>query len=584
MSGARSIIQWLAAVLLPLAGCTGTITGAGDDDGAGDAVGGSPGDGDGGGDGSEPIVVDPDAPRIEIDAPQRGTILDGDTVVVSGRVTAVDSAVRTVTVNGRDAEIGGDGSFAVSLTVPPGIAMIQTIARSVDGRRSTDMRAVLGGTLVPAATAVAAGVTAHLGPRAISGFAGMVSDVANRANLTAMATALNPIVDTGSSCNSARIYVDSISRSGIAVGAGPVAGGIDTGAHVNGLLVRGRVTFRLLCISGSTGWSIRSSYYGVRGTFRPSLSNGGIHVDLANLQSGFSGFGLSIGGVPGFITNLFAGAVRDRIAGALRDKIIQIVPPQVNALLGDFVADTWDARVLDETITTSIWPTSMSWSNVGGSIALRTSVSVAGSEGAPYLATPRPSPSAATMVSNDLRVAVADDAANQLLSALWASGALEASASASLAAQIAELGIETDFAAATVHLSLPPVATFDAATGAARLTIGDLVVETVDTSGESGQLVASAEIDVTAGTAPDGRLQVNALPPRLVYQFIGEGVTELDAGSASAIAALVTENIADQVGELLGGLPVPGLPGVTMTRVGTAPIEGYLVMGGSLSF
>lgn len=587
MSG-RAWTGWIAVVLLAsAAACTGAITGdAEDKGGSADGETDDPGDADSDSDPGVVLVTDPEAPHLVVEAPERGTIIDGDTVFVSGRVTETSSAVKNVLVNGRAVGIASDGSFEAAVTLPPGITLIQTVATSVDDHVAADVRAVLGGTLVEPNTAVAAGVTAHIGPRAIDGMADKVAEMARALNLTSLATSQNPIVSTGSGCNSAQIRVESISRSSIAVGAAAVNGGIDTGAHVRGLVVRGRVYFRALCISASTSWTISSDVFGMRGMFAPSLSGGGIRVGLSNLQAGFSGFRLGIGGVPGFITDLFAGAVRDWLARTLRDRIAQIVPPQVNSLLRDFVADSVSVSQLGKTITTSIYPTSMTWSIVGGSIALRTSSAVAGSAGVPYVSTPRMRPTAATMVSSDLRVAVADDAANQLLSAVWASGALEAMVSPTISDQLDDLGIDNEFSGAVIDLSLPPVADFDEATGTARISIGDLVIDPLDALGQSaGAIVVSAEVDLVAVTAADGRLQIAARPPRLIFQALDEGSAEiLDVEAAGMIARAATEQLATELGRLLETLPVPGLPGVVLKDVGMAPIEGYLVMGGTLTY
>lgn len=569
---ALALVAWLG-------GCAGVVTGGGEP---------AEGDADEADDDDEvplpaPVGREPGAPILTIDAPPRGAIVEGDTVFVSGRVLADTSAVATLTVNGRPTGIAEDGSFTVAVTVPSGITTIETAATSVDGPRASDIRAVLAGTLAPPDTRVEAGVTAHIGPRAFSRLASMVAAEARAINLTAAATAMNPLVDTGGSCNSARISVSSVSRSDIAVGAAPVSGGIDVGAQVRGLVVQGRLSFRVLCISGSTSWTIRASVYGARGVFHPYLSGGGFRVGLSGVQSGFASFGLSIGGVPGFITDLFAGAVRSRLNGMLRDRIASVVPRQVNTLLRDFVADDLDVSILGRSVRTSILPTSMVWSNVGGTIGLRTSAVVEGGD-APYLSTPRAAPSSEVMVSNDLRVSVADDAVDQLLGGLWASGAFEVSANESLAEELEAMGVTTDLAGGSVRLSLPPVAAFDAGTGSARVVLGDVIIEATSPAGTT-TLAASATIDLVAAAGVDGRIRLRALPPQVVYQILGDRAAEaLDAELAGQIAAIVSEHLAGDFGDALGALAIPGLPGAALSDVGVAPVGGHLVAGGTLSF
>ena len=562
-------------------GCEGIVTGGGeaaDEDGAGD-------------DGAEDetplpdaIGREPGAPILTIDTPLRGTMIDGDTVYVSGHVQEDGSSVASLTINGRATGIADDGSFTAAVTLPPGITILQTEAIAVDGPRSSDVRSVLAGTLADPVTSLESGITAHVGPRAFSRLADMIAGEARAINLTSALTALNPVVDTGGGCNSARIYVSSVSRSGVEVGAAPVDGGVDVGARVSGVVVNGRVSFRVLCISGSTSWTIRAWAFGARGVFRPSLSDGGIRVGLTSVQTGFSGFSLAVGGVPQFITDLFTGAVRARVAASMRDKIASTVPRTVNTMLRDFVAREEEVSVLGRTMRIGLYPTRMTWSRVGATLGLRTWAIVEGNE-TPYLYTPTAAPSSEVMVSNDLRVSVSDDAIDQLLGGLWGSGALEARASESLAEDLAAMGVDTELVGGSVKLSLPPVAQFDAGAGTGSITLGDVLVEAQTATG-TATLAASATIDVTATSGADGRVRLVALPPRVVFQMLDDRTYEkLDPELAAQFAAMVSQHLASDLDGALGSLTIiPGLPQAVLSDIGFAPVGGHLVAGGTLSF
>jgi hypothetical protein len=574
--------RWiLLAVVASLAGCAGVVTGGGED-GADEDGDGKPDDA---GDPTlpDPVGREPGAPVLTIDTPARGTIIDGDTVFVSGRVTADGSAVESLTINGRPTGIAEDGTFTAAVTLPPGITVLETAATSVDGPRASDVRSVLAGRMAEPDTSIDSGVTAHLGPRAIARLVRLVGDAARAINLTAAATAMNPVVDTGGSCNSARIYIGSVGRSSINVGAAPVSGGVDVGAQVSGLVVNGRVTFRVLCISGSTSWTIRANVFGARGVFRPTLADGGIRVGLTGVQAGFGGFSLSVGGVPSFITNLFTGTVRDRLSAMLRDRIAGTVPRQVTSLLRDFGAREVEVSVLGKKVRAGVYPTAMSWSSVGATIGLRTWTIVEGSD-TPYLYTPTGAPPRDAIVSNDLRVSVSDDAVDQLLTGLWGAGAFEARATEALKVELGELGIDSDFAGGSIQLSLPPVATFDAGTGTGRVVLGDLLIEGSTPAG-STTLAVSAVIDVAARVAADGRVRLVALPPQVRFQMLGDRVAEeLDPELAGQVAAMVSETLARDIDDALGTLVIPGLPGADLSDVGIAPIGGHMVAGGTLSF
>ena len=570
---------WIpAALTAALAACTGSITGG---DAAGDPVGGG-----GGAPGEEGAPApDEDPPVIEITAPLRGAMVEGVEVEVVGRVVDHASAVAVLTVNGQPAELAADGSFRLLLATPPGITLVETIARDEAGNERADVRAVLAGTMVDQATPVRAGITAHIGTRALAAFTRRVRTVANGTNLTALATALNPLVNTGSGCNSARIYVDSVGRSGISVAAAPVTGGIDADVTVRDLVVRGRVTFRALCISGSTSWTIRATGYDVGGLLRPSVSSGDLRVGIASVTSGFRGFQLSVGSIPGFVTDLIRNQVRDRLASMLRGKITQVVPAQASAFLDEFMVDSWTVSLLGQPATFSIAPTSTSWNASGGSLALDVTSSLGGVTGASYLATPRARPSSTTMTSTGLRVSLADDVVNQLLAGLWAASGFEVALQPAIAEALAALG--ADVAGAELTLLLPPVVSFDGGDGAARLTIGDLVLEATDRTGATVvKVVLSADLALAAGASESRRMKVVTEDARVRVQALGGDdafLAELDPDTLDSLARLALDHVAGEADRVLGAIPVPGLPGVSVSSPTVEPVAGYLILGGALT-
>ena len=572
---------WIpAALAAALAACTGSITGGEGAGGTGGTGGGAPGE-------EGAPAPDEAPPVIEISAPARGAMVEGAEVEVVGRVRDDASAVTALTVNGQPAELAADGSFRLVLPTPPGITLVETLARDEAGNERADVRAVLAGTLVDQATPVTAGITAHIGTRALDGFTRRVRSVANGTNLTALATALNPLVNTGSGCNSARVYVDSVGRSGISVAAAPVTGGIDADVTVRDLVVRGRVTFRALCISGSTSWTIRATGYDVGGLLRPSVSSGDLRVGIANVTSGFRGFQLSVGSIPGFVTDLIRNQVRDRLAAMLRGKITQVVPAQATAFLDEFMVDSWTVSLLGQSARFAIAPTSTSWNASGGSLALEVRSSLEGVTGASYLGTPRARPSSATMTSTGLRVSLADDVVNQLLAAVWAASGFEVALEPTIAEALA--AIDADVAGAELTLLLPPVVSFDhAGDGAARLTIGDLVLQATDSSGAPVvKVVLSAELALAAGATESRRMKVVTEGARVRVQALdGDDafLAELDPDTLDSLARLALDHLAGEADRVLAALPVPGLTGVSVTSPTVEPVAGYLVLGGALSF
>jgi hypothetical protein len=549
------------------AGCTGNITGFGE----------------GGGDAER----DHTPPVIEMTSPQRGVFTEDSVAEVTGKVTDLESGVQSVTVNAQPVILNTDGTFTGQINLPAGITLIETVATDLNNNTSNDSRSILAGTLGQLSLPVADGVIAHLSAVAMQGYGGMISDLANNTDFTALATALNPVVNTGDGCNSAKIYVNSVAHEGVEVEVAPQNGGLGTQVAIRGLRVTGRVTFRALCIGGSASWTIRADAYDVGGKIVPSLAAGEIDIALDNVSSGFRGFDLDVGSIPGFIVDLFEGRARDALAGILRNKITQLVPPLATDFLAEFLSDSWAISLLGQQVDFSVYPSAMNWTAEGGTIVIDTKSTIAGFEDAMYLSTPMTRPSTTSMASPGLRLGVADDVLNQLLSSLWASGAME-DALLPVDSEVLSAAFGAAISTATVTLALPPVANFDTLTGTGRITIGDLQVDALGQGGETlASIVMSAEIDLAVETSSDGRVKVITRPARIAPQILSQSdqlLAPLDNQKVTAIADVAIKKLSGKADELLGSLPVPGLADATIMSPTFQPVAGYLLMGGQIAF
>ena len=530
---------------------------------------------------------DPTAITIEIDSPERGELSTSTEVTVSGRVSSAESTIEAVTINGTAAPLGSDGSFQVALPLGEGITLIETTARDEAGNEAIDARGVLSGTLVDATTPVVDGIVANVSGEAMTGLSTMVSDLANGTDFTALATALNPVVDTGDGCNDAKIFVESITHNGVAVAVTPAAGSIAADISIGSLVVTGRVEFEAVCIGGSASFTMSADSYDITGSIVPALSGSDITIGLEGLTSNFTGFNLDVGSVPGFIVSLFEGTARDRIAEILRDQIGQMIPPLANDFLGGFLGESITIPVLGQNISLAVSPTEMTWTEQGGTIAIDTTTTVEGLEGARYLSTPRERPSDADLGSTGLRIAVADDLLNQLTASIWASGALDETM-LPLPGDALSAAFGGDVASAQLTLILPPVANFDTTTGTARLTIGDLLLEALSPSGESlAAFVLSADIELAIETSSDGQVRIITRAPRIVAQVLEQSenlAVPLTNEKVAAIAELGITQISLLADDLLENLPVPGIAGATITAPTVQSASGYLLMGGTLAF
>jgi hypothetical protein len=530
---------------------------------------------------------DPTAITIEIDSPERGALSTSTEVTVSGRASSAESTIEEVTINGTATTLGSDGSFQVTLPLGEGITLIETSARDADGNQAIDARGVLSGTLVDATTPVVDGLVANVSGEAMTGLSTMVSDLANGTDFTALATELNPVVDTGDGCNDAKIFVEQIQHGGVGVAVTPAAGSIAADVSISQLVVSGRVEFEAVCIGGSASFTISADSYDVTGSIVPALDGTNISIGLEGLTSTFAGFNLDVGSVPGFIVSLFEGTARDRIAEILRDQIGQMIPPLANDFLGGFLGESITIPLLGQNISLNVAPTEMIWTEQGGTIAIDTTTTVEGLEGARYLSTPRERPSDADLGSTGMRIAVADDLLNQLTASIWASGALDETM-LPLPGDALSAAFGANVGSAQLTLILPPVANFDTTTGTARLTIGDLLLEALSPSGEAlASFVLSADIELAIETTSDGQVRIITRAPRIVAQVLEQSEelnVPLTNEKVAAIAELGITQISLLADDLLENLPVPGIAGATITAPTVQPASGYLLVGGSLVF
>jgi hypothetical protein len=264
-----------------------------------------------------------------------------------------------------------------------------------------------------------------------------------------------------------------------------------------------------------------------------------------------------------------------------------MVPPQANAFLAGFLADSYTAYMFGQLVDIAIWPSAMNWTAAGGSIVLDVNSTVEGTSGASYLSTPQSLPSDADMASSGIRIAMADDVLNQVLAGVWASKAWE-DALLPADGDALSAAFAGDVQSATVSMMLPPVASFDTTTGTARLMLGDVEVEVFDPNATSlAKFVLSAQIDLAVQTREDGTVKLVTQTPHIAAQILSQSdqlVVPLDEQKVAAIAELAIKQLTVKADEFLDNMPVPGLSGASIMSPTFQPASGYLLMGGQVLF
>lgn len=92
-------------------------------------------------------------PEVAISEPDEGFLTNRDAVRVSGR--AIDeTGIERVTVNGREADVDGDGNFTTRVILDEGVNIIEVTARNVSGGETAETVTVIADWTPPAVSAV----------------------------------------------------------------------------------------------------------------------------------------------------------------------------------------------------------------------------------------------------------------------------------------------------------------------------------------------------------------------------------------------------------------------------------------------
>jgi hypothetical protein len=177
-------------------------------------------------------------------------------------------------------------------------------------------------------------------------------------------------------------------------------------------------------------------------------------------------------------------------------------------------------------------------------------------------------------------IAIADDAANQLVGSYWAAGGLTRTFDLSTGSYgaIGQLYDRVELAAA-----VPPF--IDASGGALTLTIGDLVATFRQGDQVATRIAVNAAIGVTVVTGTDGLPRLDVGSPTAYVDVLDDqvdGANELSNADFEAITSFALSRVIAVGAGLIGAIPLPSVGGVSVRDVGIAARTGYLVVGGDI--
>ena len=474
-------------------------------------------------------------PKLELTSPERGLIAAETTVTVEGRATAQIADLFGVEVNGQRAELDESGHFKIELDLGPGTHRIVTIATGKNGASTRDVRAVSLGRRA-GASRIEAGTIISIGPVGLGRVANVrLLPAVDMAPVYAEVTEA-PIATIATGCPQS----DVISVAQISA---PIAQ-----VYLYGLLdgLGGEVLFMPIETTMSAEYS-DSGCNRATGTFEFDT----LELHLAfTLELGISDGELTVGLDDEFrlydhqliVTNLdIDDAVFSRVSADIETHLADVLIPAG--------ANQYRTRL-------TAWVDSFAATRTSPSIQMTSSVSeiTSGSEGVSMVLdfesskvaeeawVPTPAPPVA-LTSPRAVVAIADDAVDQVLGAMWASG-----------------GFDVAIASGSLTMRVPP------AVSGAAVEIGDWIL-----SGNGVEIAVSGTLPLEA--LGDGNV---------VNLVIGEADLEVQIldGTPRDLDALLTEAreaLVGRITEALSILEIPVGEAVAPSLAVTAD-AGYLVI------
>jgi hypothetical protein len=252
-----------------------------------------------------------------------------------------------------------------------------------------------------------------------------------------------------------------------------------------------------------------------------------------------------------------------------------VVPMLNNALAG--LNDTKTSDELGTQVDIDVEPSQIDFTPEGGKVLLNTTLRAKNDSGNfVYVDNTLP-----TMdMSHGFQLAVADDAANQLLTSLWSAKGLDKSIALDTGSY-GEVGKLYD--AVKLEVAVPPYV--DATDGTLTLTVGDMVGSFELGGSVVTQVAINAEVELKVVKGSDGALRFDVGMPTVYVDVLDdaiEGGNPLSNAEFEAIASFALSRIVAVGSGAVGAIPLPAVGGVAITTLSVEQQNGYLIVDGEV--
>jgi hypothetical protein len=518
-------------------------------------------------------------PVLRVTSPSRSLVQgSAGQLRVSGTVApgGLGHPIEKVLVNGVQATLEADGAFHAVIDIAAGATLIETIAHDRSGTIASDTRAVHAGSLRPVGTNIPSAVTAALSADAFAKLSAAAGPIIEGLDIGALLAPLQPMVHAGDpdgeDCAFARLFVDDLAFSDVAISLSPVQGGLAFRAQIDGVDVPARARYAVLCARFTNQVRVTADRIVVAGTLRVTPNGmAGFTTRLANPEVSVTGFHLEVSSIPDDILALLR---IDSAVPAIVSTVAELVMgPLINQALGA-LGGPQKLDVLGRKLDMQVAPAAISFTPDGALVALDMRALLAGSEASPgFIYTDNGMP--AMDPGRGFRLGLADDLANELLAELEAVGMLDLTMPTPASA----------FDETRIQMSLPPMISADAADGDMRLVLGDMLATYTRQGTPVAKAAINASVELQIAPAGNGRLVALQLgTPQIRVNTIDDiaNATGLeDEDLANATAASLGAEIA-AISALLVAIPIPSLAGLQVRDLSIGADDGYVMVSGSL--
>ncbi|NVB80872.1 MAG: hypothetical protein HOV81_20915 [Kofleriaceae bacterium] len=524
-------------------------------------------------------ALDPNAPRVHITSPARGTIAgDVDRVMVTGTVSDDSGSVASVLVNDVAAAVSPDGTWTAYVPLVAGTNLLHAVAKDAQGNTGKESRAVVAGPMATLARQIPDSITATLSAQTFDAIGRGAAGYITSGNLMAAIAPLNPVVDAGApdgpDCLYGQASITSMTVGDADILMAPQNGGVFLSGELRNVRVGMHLQWAVSCLDGSRDIVISASKVSVQGNLKVGIVGRNFDIKLENQNVGITGFNLDLGGVPGQIVDLLSlDTAMGPILGWATERFV--VPMLNNSLKS--LNETKTIDVLGTPVDIDVKPSQITFTREGGMVLLNTTLRAKNDTGS-FVYVPNTVP---TMdMSQGFQLAVADDAANQLLTSFWSAKGMDKTLDLATGSY-GDVGQLYD----SVELSVKVPPYVQATDGKLSLTVGDMVASFKLAGGIATQVAINAQVDLEVAAGPDGKLRFDIGTPTTYVDIIDEGIegaNQLSNAQFEAITSFALARIVAVGAGSVGAIPLPAVGGVGVTNLGVDSQHGYLIVDGEI--